>query len=68
MSCMVIFHSLSSFETISSCFLFVAIRVSVLMSSLELRINTPKLEIPLILGGTGQRFRACGGEGAPLAI
>ena len=30
---------------------------------LELRINTPKLEIPLILGGTGQRFRACGGEG-----
>ena len=35
---------------------------------LELRICTPTIEIPLILGGTGQRFRACGGEGAPLVI
>ena len=34
--------------------------------NLELRISNPKLEIPLILGGTGQRFRACGDEGAPL--
>ena len=36
--------------------------------NLELRISNPKLEIPLILGGTGQRFRACGGEGTPLVI
>ena len=35
---------------------------------LRLRISTLKLEIPLILGGTGQWFRACGGEVAPLVI
>ena len=33
------------------------------MKNLELRIKTPKLEIPLILEGTAQLFRACGDEG-----
>ena len=35
---------------------------SVVSQNLELRICTPTVEIPLILGGTGQRL-ACGGEG-----
>ena len=47
----------------SLCHKQVAPKIAQRNTLLELRISNPTLEISLILGETGQWFRACGGEG-----